>query len=1202
MLVRIPGTLIPGTLYALLMTVLVIGTVDVATAQVHEPRITAEKFKADSPEASKSYEAAAKAQNNRRFKAAVELWKLFLKDHPKESLTTNAQHYLGVCRMQAGDLPGATAALKASLAGKVHSACREDTYIDLGWVYFLQGVNGNVEQFEKATSVFEEYVLVYPTGEWVDEALHYRAEGLIQLGKLAEAVTVNQRLIDEFPDSPLREKSLFTLGSAKQDLGDSKKAIEYYKSFINEFPKSDLIADVAFRYGQLMVDQGKFAKAAPIFKVAAEETEFLARDQAFFQAAYCFSAAGDFASAAKSYRSVADICTESALAEQANLDSGRCYTQAADYGNALVRLEKSLESDDSDIVLQARHWLSRVDLAQERFENAGKEAQRGLKWIEENAPETHQMRLPLLLDYAEALEGMPDKEPAALATFVSIADEYPDSNVAPRALYRAIRLAIQIEETELAEDLTNRFTSNFSDHELAKDVKMLSADLSLAEGEPAVAESRLQNLVAETPAATSNPFPTTTPSMEINSTPQSPLGSQVESSDQLQLTSPMLDAPTSNAVDPLDAVESNGAAGPSLEQMGAKLMPPKMELPIQESVSIDSITDTQRSTIPPSSPTPTETSPKTLKFKLAHSLFLQKKYAQCVTTLTPLLNTMEKDADHANAFYFLGTSQLHLGNYEDSFKSLSNALLCNPNGKHAPQVCNRMAQALVKLKRTDDARKVLTRVILVFKDHALREQSILQLAELEYMAGNNEAALLRYREMLKEYPESRWNTRAAFGVARVAVKQGTPERALKLLDRLLMQELTSDLKHEILMLRAATLQKMGGHAAALKDLETILSLNPSGDPRSDAMLLAAPSHIATQHPGLARQCLESVLRDNRTYPHADQILYQLAWIAKRGGDKEEESSRFGALVATRPNSPLAAEANYHLGEDAFAKNRINEALPYFAAAAKASKKPELIEKSVHRLAWCYFYQRDYADAESVLRVQLERFPGGRTAQVARFLIAECLFLQSDYEAAHEEFHAISDGDGLSAKQEALVYLHGGQCAGKLKNWEAAERWLAQIHMKFADSDYAPVAYWELANVFRAQGKLDEAESAMRRTAQAGKGELAARAQYELATLARTRGRVGQAFREFQVLMYGYGGSLATAEVKRWQVKAALQAADCAAENAKNAFRSDEDKYLRQSEKCLVFVQETSPGSEEAETATRRMANLIDQFNFEPLRR
>ena len=132
------------------------------------------------------------------------------------------------------------------------------------------------------------------------------------------------------------------------------------------------------------------------------------------------------------------------------------------------------------------------------------------------------------------------------------------------------------------------------------------------------------------------------------------------------------------------------------------------------------------------------------------------------------------------------------------------------------------------------------------------------------------------RDRLKDYPSSKWADRSAFGVARVAIRQGKPESAIKLLDRLLGQEVESDLKREILMLRAVSLRKKGDHAASLRDLEELLEQNITGDLRSDALLMAATSHVETEHPGLARQCLQSILDDQPTYSRKDQVIYQLA--------------------------------------------------------------------------------------------------------------------------------------------------------------------------------------------------------------------------------------------------------------------------------------------------------------------------------------
>ncbi len=1172
---------------------------DMPRCAAHEPVAEVLAQQANSKTATELYAAAAKSQDARRYDQAAASWRKFIKENPSEPLIPQVQYYLGVCCLHMQKLPDAEQALSAALAeiradtasesakGKPgankpttqdaaddrHDSWREDTFITLGWVHFLQGAENVPGQLEKTTDILGQYLADFPKGEWVDEALFYRGEAWIQQGEPRRAIDDHQRIVNEFAESPLRAAALFSLAVNRHDLGETDQAARNYDRFLSEFENHDLVSDVAFRRAQLHSEQGAYIKAAELFFRAAKSRSFAARDQALFQAGYCSSVADRFAEAADAYALVADQCPDSPLANQARLDAGRCLHLAKQHQAASKRLSQSLESDDPGLRLQARHWLCRVHLATEQFEAGAAESARGLDWIRKNANPDHPMRLPLRLDHAEALEAIPGKSAPALEIYLSIVDDYGNSPVAPRALYRAIRLTAILKDLETNRTLTERFIKNFPDHELIPDVREIHADIALAQGEPATAESQLNQLMAQPPQS---------PTERIARSPQSPAAP--------------LPQPTPSSGGPETTTPANA-------RQSAMPLPTGPQTPAEPTPAEPTPTEpTPTATSEPAGSTDAPESREELAIKLGQSLFLQNKHEACINALASITDVNQHTPGQAKAFYLMGTSQLKLGYNEDAFQSLSSALVCDPDSPHAPQICLRLAQSMKNLGRVPDAIKVLSRVVDLYPDSELREQSIVQIAELQYAAGNNEAALLRYKQLLGEHPESTWTDRAAFGVARVAIREGKEERAVTLLDRLLRKELEQQLGQEIRMLRASLLQRRGDHMQALKDIESVLLSKPTGDFRSDALLLAVPSHIQTNHPGLAHQCLQSILDENPTYPRTDQVVYQEAWLAKRSGDESGALRHFGRLVATLPNSPLAAEANYHLGEAALMSNQFREAQPYFASACQKSQNKELIEKSLHRLAWCHFHLDDFAGSQAVLDQQLEMFPAGRLAVVGRFLKAECLFMRSDYENALKEFERVADGDGLTAKQESLVYLHAGQAAGKLQKWQEAERWLAQIHMKFRQSDYAPVAYWEMAQVLREQDRNNEAETVIRRAAQADQSAVAARAQFELAKMAEDGGRMGAAYREYQVLMYGYGGKFAPPEVKRLQIKAALRAADCAVHKAKNAFQSDEEKYVRQSEKCLQFVIDHAPGTEHGRTAASRMANLIDTFDVQPINR
>lgn len=1160
-----------------------------SVALAHEASIEADtEIKAGSADATKAYVKAADAQNSRQFAEAAERWDAFVNDFAGDPLVTRAQHYLGVCRLQANDLAGAEIAFSKSLKGPVvagQSAFREETLIDLGWVHFLRGAEGDTTQMQQSGEFFGKYLKEYPQGKWMDEALFYRGEALVFAGDAKAGIELHRRVVEEFPDSPLRVESLFAVGAGLYDLGQGADATKYFDEFIEKHHDDDLLADVAFRRGQLFIDEKKFKSAAHMFGVAASDTDFAARDQALFQRGYCLSASRNYIAAANAYAAVVRNFPDSRLSEQAVLDTGRCFFHASEMEKASEWLNRALELKDTDRMLQARHWLSRVGLVRKQFESASQESLRGLDWIKENAEGTHRMHLPLLLDYAEALEGVPGKQPEALDSFLTLVDRYPKTNVAPRALYRAVRLSVTLKDTERANSLSDRFDKEYGDHTLASEVKKIKAEFALSRGETAAAESQLRELMAEKESAAESNEQT-----ELPTPPQSS-------------TTPTLPAGDANGTDDEDGA---APAAPSLGDPAAKLDSNDNE--------IDAIDPQASTTAVPNKDWPLPVRPTLtgeangiesklrIALKLGHALFLQEKYDECIYELQPAVNTAGHGPEHSEVLQLIGTSQFYLGQYDLAVQSLSKAVMKDPHGKNAPQACIRLAQSLAETDRLNDAKTVLSRVVKDFPLSEMREQCVYQLAELEYSTNNDEAASQRYKQLLSEYPESKYANASAFGVAQVAVRKGDTDQAVKLFARLLDQGIEQDLERRVRVLYASTAQMQGDHAVCLDNLEFLLEGGIAGDDRSDTLLMAAPSHIAQEHRGLARQCLESILTDNPKYPRTDQVLYQLAWLAKREGDTATAARRFATLVATRGNSPLAAEANFHLGEVSFHQDRVKEALPYYAAAAKSATNNELAEKSVHRLAWCYFRNRAYSEAHSVLILQLKKFPQGRTAQVAKFLTAECLFMQSDFAAALPHYAAVADGDGLSAKQEALVYLHGGQAAGKQGRWQEAERWLIQIHMKFKDTEFAPMGYWELSQVLKAQERHDESVMAMRQAAKAGKGETSAQAQFELAKLARSRGGIGLAYREFQVLMYGYGGKLAPPAIKKWQVLAALQAADCAAENAKQAFRSEEEKYVRQAEKCLTFVIEESPGTDAAQTASRRLATLVDQFDVEPMQR
>ncbi len=117
------------------------------------------------------------------------------------------------------------------------------------------------------------------------------------------------------------------------------------------------------------------------------------------------------------------------------------------------------------------------------------------------------------------------------------------------------------------------------------------------------------------------------------------------------------------------------------------------------------------------------------------------------------------------------------------------------------------------------------------------------------------------------------------------------------------------------------------------------------------------------------------------------------------------------------------------------------------ATAAATLPPSNIPKDYYELAYGYVLRKDYAFAEDAFRTFLQKYPGDKLVPDAQFWLGESLFQRQRYDAAAEQFLALSTKSSAHTKApDALLRL--GQSLAALNQKEMACATLAEVNRKY----------------------------------------------------------------------------------------------------------------------------------------------------------
>src|SRR5204862_3115435 len=98
---------------------------------------------------------------------------------------------------------------------------------------------------------------------------------------------------------------------------------------------------------------------------------------------------------------------------------------------------------------------------------------------------------------------------------------------------------------------------------------------------------------------------------------------------------------------------------------------------------------------------------------------------------------------------------------------------------------------------------------------------------------------------------------------------------------------------------------------------------------------------------------------------------EIGWAQKALDNQGGAARTFERLAKEHAQSPLAAEAWFHVGEDRYERKDFAEAATAFSKARAAKASGELGEKATYKLAWAEYEAAKYADAQRHFGEQLK---------------------------------------------------------------------------------------------------------------------------------------------------------------------------------------------------------------------------------------
>jgi tetratricopeptide (TPR) repeat protein len=333
---------------------------------------------------------------------------------------------------------------------------------------------------------------------------------------------------------------------------------------------------------------------------------------------------------------------------------------------------------------------------------------------------------------------------------------------------------------------------------------------------------------------------------------------------------------------------------------------------------------------------------------------------------------------------------------------------------------------------------------------------------------------------------------------------------------------------------------------------------------------------------------------------ADQFHYELAWAYKYSDQPKQAIEHFQHIAQNLQESPRAAEANFHLAQDAYVRQDFPQAARGFQIAADMSKDPSIREKAMYKLAWSHFKLKDFEQALTGFRRQIESFPAGSPLYAdAVFMVSESLFETNKFPEALQQYRVakpiIETSETVSDNLKILTYLHGAQSANLAKEHQEAinfaQALLQEQNAKNVQPHVRQEAEMELGDAYRALNQPDKALQAYEQAAR-HPGRAGARSMCMAGEILFDQKTFGEAVNKFKLVLYGYGGLESATDVKPWQALAAYEAGRCVLVQIADASdAAAKNQLIAESKKHFDYVINNFPEDDLAPKARSERAKL-----------
>jgi len=392
----------------------------------------------------------------------------------------------------------------------------------------------------------------------------------------------------------------------------------------------------------------------------------------------------------------------------------------------------------------------------------------------------------------------------------------------------------------------------------------------------------------------------------------------------------------------------------------------------------------------------------------AHILFNNKKYAEAATAYDDYYYRYPEHPDRQLALYQSGMCYSRLDQSGDAVDRWETAVELDPSSEVAERAWVRAGDLYFQAEYYEEATRCYQGLLDNFGDSRGTALGMLRLAQCEFNAGNDAAALQLYSQVIARFPGT--------GIAREA------EKGMEV-----------------------ALYRLGQSDDGGQVLTELVEQYPNSAFAADAQFEVAMRHYDAREFEAAAEEFRRVVSQFPSYSAADRAHFLMAESFHETGNTREAKNGYEQFLMFFPDSEFETTVRFKLGAIRFAEGDYMQAAVEFSTVIESEATEEILKASLFNLALCQKMTGNFDEAVVAFNSYRQKYPADGQVSEAAYMLGEIHEQAGDFEAARKEFKTALQAKPARELRLELYYRIGicseelGDIDDAIANYEKASK-------------------------------------------------------------------------------------------------------------------------------------------------------------------